>query len=82
MYDNTVATDVFNLMPCLVIDYVGQPGIITAVSRDMEEELVTFTVNTADGDVVVVRSWGKGDTVTLIGLAVDCQPDNIDLFNS
>ena len=77
-----ILTDIFNLMPGLVLEDLGYPAIVREVSRDMDTETITFTVNTPDGDRTVMRSWARGDMVRLIGLAVDCNPDNIDLFNS
>lgn len=80
--NNTISTDCFNLMPGLVIDYVGQPAVVTNVIRDVQTEVITFSVNTPDGDVTLHRSWGRGDTVTIIGLCPNLDVDSIDLFNS
>lgn len=83
MQNNTVSTDVFNLIPGLVLDYLGQPGIVMPnILRDHGTEMITFELNTPDRFVTVTRSWGNGDRVNVIGLAVDCEPGNIDLFNS
>lgn len=75
-------TDCFNLMPGLVIDYYGTPAIVTEVSRDIDREVVLVNVNTPDGDFALPMSWAQPHMVRVIGLAVDCEPDNIDLFQS
>lgn len=75
-------TDAFNLMAGLVIDYYGQPAIITNVTRDMDNETIHVEVNTTQGDFSLPMSWGYPNMVRVIGLAVNCEPDNIDLFTS
>lgn len=77
-----VLTDVFNLMPGLVIEEVGLPAIVTSVIRDSDHETVTFTTNSPAGDSTIVRSWADGHMVRVIGLAVDCEIENVDLFDS
>jgi hypothetical protein len=75
-------TDIFNLMPGLVIELLGAPAIVTTVDRDSDHEIITFMVNTPQGDFELRGSWGSGQLVRVIGLAVDNQPDNIDLFEA
>lgn len=86
---SSVLTDVFNIMPGLVVEVVGLPAVVLDVTRDMDTEKITFTVNTPEGDLTLVRSWARGDTIRLIGLCVsaglgegdrDDYLDSLDLF--
>lgn len=80
--ERTVVTDVFNLMPGLVIEVAGMPGVVTEVTRDIDTEKITFKVNTPEGDVEFTRSWAKGHCVRLIGIAVSLDVDAISLFDA
>lgn len=82
MFKNTVQTDCFNLMPGLVIDYVGQPAVVVDVGRNLDTEVITFDVEIPSGQTIPLsRSWGVGETVTLVGISVNLDLDSIDLFS-
>jgi hypothetical protein len=69
----------FNLLPGLVVDFMGTPGIVTTVRRNSDLEYVTFGVNTPANDVELTLDYNS--MVSVIGTAVDLEPDNIVLFN-
>lgn len=77
----SVLTDTFNLMPGLVIDFLGGPAVIVEADRDIDREINHLTINTPTGDHEVALSWSGGQLVRVIGLAVHSEPDNISLWD-
>lgn len=78
----TVQIDVFNLMPGLVIDYVGLPAVVKAVSRDHDAEVIYVDLDTPGGEASIARSWSNpSGTATLIGLSHDGDIDSITYFD-
>lgn len=71
----------FDLIPGLVIDFLGMPAIVMENDRDLENEVAHVTVNTPDGDQKFSMSWANSDTITVIGVTVGLSPDNIVLFD-
>lgn len=71
----------FDLIPGLVIDFLGKPGIIMSTDLDLEREVNTVIVNTDTGEYILPLSWADPDTISVIGVAQGCQPDNITLFD-
>lgn len=72
----------FDLVPGLVIDFLGEPAIVTASQLDVLRGVNTLTLNASDGDFEVDLSWASSRMVNVLGVARDCEPDNITLFNS
>lgn len=72
----------FDLIPGLVIDFLGMPAIVMSNSRGCDEEVAALVLNTAQGDVSVSIPWNMENTISVIGVTVDLEPDNIVLFDS
>ena len=72
----------FDLVPGVVIEFLGQPAIVTSVSLDCDTEVATVTLNTPRADYELGLSWAVPNTINVIGLAQNCEPDNLVLFNS
>lgn len=71
----------FDLIPGLVIDFLGQPGIVMSIDLDLDREVNTVVVNTPEGDYTLPLSWAAPDTIRVIGVSQGCEPDNITLFD-
>lgn len=70
----------FDMIPGLVIDLMGQPAIVIENDRDLEREIAHLTLNTPEGDQKVSMSWANADSIRVLGVAVNMEPDNISLF--
>lgn len=74
--------DLFSVIPDLVVDLLGGPAIVTEVHRNSDREEATLTLRNASGDHEVTASWSTGQRVTVLGIAVDGNVDNIEFWNS
>jgi len=72
----------FDLIPGLVIDFLGLPAIVIHNVRDHDNEIAYVTINNTDGELTFKASWAQPNTISVIGVTVDLQPDNIVLFDS
>lgn len=73
----------FDLVPGVVVDLLGRPAVVITNRLDSDTEIATLTLDPGLGATIDLPvSWAASDHISVIGLAQDCDYDNISLFAS